>query len=205
MRLKGFFVSVATLGLMVGPAFVHGFIGNVAGAKTECTINGTAADDDLNGTTQDDVICGKAGSDAVNGLEGNDTIRGGQGDDGDGQSPCPRGTIVRGPGCFSPIQRGARVTHIIAFFGLNGNDGSDTIKGQADDDSIAGDDQNDHLAGGQGDDCLGADCGLAASTEAGNDTLKSRDEVSGNDYVDGGDDTDTCTIDAQDEVHNCEL
>jgi hypothetical protein len=28
--------------------------------------------------------------------------------------------------------------------------------------------------------------------------------VSGNDYVDGGDDTDTCRIDAQDTVLNCE-
>jgi Ca2+-binding RTX toxin-like protein len=190
---------------MVGPAFVHGFIGNVAGAKTECTISGTAADDDLNGTTQNDVICAKAGSDAVNGLEGNDTIRGGQGDDGTGQVPCAA-TIGRGPGCFGSIQRGARVTHIIAFFGLNGNDGSDTIKGQADDDSIAGDDQNDHLAGGQGDDCLGASCTIdpAVGTEPGNDVLKSRDNVSGNDYVDGGDNTDTCRIDAGDEVHNCE-
>ena len=151
------------------------------------------------------MICAKAGSDAVNGLEGNDTIRGGQGDDSTGQAPCHGGPSVRGPGCFSPIRRGSRVTHTIAFFGLNGNDGSDTIKGQADDDSIAGDDQNDKLMGGQGDDCLGADCGLSASSEAGNDTLKSRDHVSGNDYVDGGDNTDTCVIDAQDEVHNCEL
>jgi Ca2+-binding RTX toxin-like protein len=204
VRLRGIFVSVATLGLMVGPAFVHGFVGNVAGARTECTINGTAADDDLNGTTQDDVICGKAGSDAVNGLEGDDTIRGGQGDDGTGEVPCAA-TIGRGFGCFGSIQRGARVTHPIAFFGLNGNDGSDTIKGQADDDSIAGDDQNDRLVGGPGDDCLGANCGLGGSSEAGNDTLKSRDKVSGNDFVDGGDNTDTCVIDAQDEIHNCEL
>jgi len=54
VRLRGICVSVATLGLMVGPAFVHSFIGNVAGARTECTITGTAANDNLNGTTKDD-------------------------------------------------------------------------------------------------------------------------------------------------------
>jgi hypothetical protein len=42
-------------------------------------------------------------------------------------------------------------------------------------------------------------------TEQGNDTMKSRDKVSGNDYVDAGDGTDTCRIDAGDDVHSCEL
>ena len=35
--------------------------------------------------------------------------------------------------------------------------------------------------------------------------MKSRDKVSGNDYVDAGDGTDTCRIDAGDDVHSCEL
>src|SRR4051794_36658110 len=51
MRFRSIFVSVATVGLMVGPAFAHGVLSNVAGAKAECTITGTAADDGLNGTT----------------------------------------------------------------------------------------------------------------------------------------------------------
>src|SRR5438876_8832295 len=81
VRLRWIFVSVATVGLMVGPAFAHGVLSNVAGARAECTITGTAADDNLTGTTKDDVICTKAGSDDADGLEGNDIIRGGQGDD----------------------------------------------------------------------------------------------------------------------------
>src|SRR5436190_16617980 len=81
MRLRVIAVSVATVGLMVGPAFMNGIVSSVAGAKTECTIRGTAADDDLNGTTRADVICTRAGSDTASGLEGNDTIRLGQGDD----------------------------------------------------------------------------------------------------------------------------
>jgi hypothetical protein len=200
VRLRGIFVSVATLGLMVGPAFAHGVMGSVAGARAECTITGSAADDTLNGTTKDDVICSKAGSDSVNGLEGNDVIRAGQGDDGGGAQPCPF-TRNRGP------QICPTVMHLNSFLGLHGNEGSDVIKGQADDDSMEGDGQNDKLYGGQGTDCLGAQCVSNGSqyTEPGNDFLKSKDNVSGNDYVDGGDNTDTCRIDAGDDNFNCEL
>jgi Ca2+-binding RTX toxin-like protein len=201
VRLRGIVVSVATLGLTVGPAFAHGLVASVAGARAECTISGTAADDFLNGTTKDDVICSKAGSDVVNGEEGNDIIRAGQGDDGGGNPPCVDGDSRRGPQqCFG-------VRFVPIAFGLHGDDGSDVVKGQADDDSMEGDGQNDRLYGGQGADCLGADCASTVDgyTEPGNDFLKSRDHVSGNDYVDGGDNTNTCRIDAGDENHNCDL
>jgi Ca2+-binding RTX toxin-like protein len=186
------FVSLATAGLMVGPAFAHGVFSSVAGAKAECTITGTAANDDINGTTRDDVICTKAGQDTADGQEGNDVIRLGQGDDE-------------------------------GF----GGDGSDVLKGQADDErftghcefdggrreprggcgtggifvidtvGLTGNDQNDKVYGGQGDDDLtGAN---------GNDFLKSRDHVSGNDTVSGGPNTDTCVIDAGDGNGGCEL
>jgi Ca2+-binding RTX toxin-like protein len=202
--LRGVIVSVATVGLMVGPPFAHGVFSSVAGAKAECTITGTAADDNLNGTTRDDVICAKAGQDNVNGEEGNDVIRGGQGDDGGGGSPVPCALSRRqstDPSVCAKVSNGP-----VALFGLHGGDGSDVVKGQADDDSIEGDGQNDRLYGGQGADCLGADCARATDgyTEPGNDFLKSRDHVSGNDYVDGGDNTDRCVIDAGDEVHSCE-
>jgi Ca2+-binding RTX toxin-like protein len=96
---------------------------------------------------------------------------------------------------------------VSSFFGLNGDDGSDVIKGQADDDSIEGQGQNDKLYGGQGDDCLGSGCTsiLLPPYEPGNDFLKTKDNVSGNDYANGGDNTDTCRIDAGDEVYSCEL
>ncbi len=81
MRFRTIAVAVATTAMMVGPAFVHGALSSVAGAKKECTITGTAADDDLTGTTRDDVICTKAGQDFAEGGEGNDILRGGQGDD----------------------------------------------------------------------------------------------------------------------------
>jgi hypothetical protein len=56
MRFRTIAVALATTGMIVGPAIVHGVLGSAAGAKAECTISGTAADDDLNGTTRDDVI-----------------------------------------------------------------------------------------------------------------------------------------------------
>jgi Ca2+-binding RTX toxin-like protein len=147
MRLRAIAVSVATVGLMVGPAFAHGIL-SVAGARAECTITGTAADDTMNG---------------------NDEIRGGQGDDDE----------------------------------LEGDEGSDVVKGQQDDDEVEGADQNDRLYGGQGDDQVGDE----TDEEVGNDFLKSRDGVSGNDTVNPGPNTDTCRIDAGDTIVDgaCEL
>jgi hypothetical protein len=169
MRLRAIVVSVATAGLMVGPAFAHGVLNSVAGAAKDCTITGTAADDSLTGTTKDDVICSKAGSDTVDGREGNDTIRLGQGDDS---------------GC--------------------GEDGSDIVKGQQDDDVVEGEDQNDKLYGGQGDDNVGEN--FSGVGEGGNDFLKSRDNVSGNDTVYPDPGTDTCEIDAGDTISGtCDL
>jgi Ca2+-binding RTX toxin-like protein len=180
LKLRGIFVSVATVGLMVGPAFGHGMISSVARAAKDCTITGTAADDSLVGTTRADVICAKAGEDEAGGLEGNDILRMGQGDDD-----------------FS-----------------SGDDGSDVVKGQQDDDEVCGNDGNDKIYGGQGADdlggsnatgCYGGWNGDANTDEGGNDWLKSRDNVSGNDFVDGGENTDTCIIDSADTVFNCEL
>ena len=80
----------------------------------------------------------------------------------------------------------------------SGDDGSDIVKGQADDDSVSGGDQNDKVYGGQGDD-------NDVSGDDGNDLVKTRDNVSGNDTAAGGIGTDTCVIDAGDTVISCEL
>jgi Ca2+-binding RTX toxin-like protein len=190
LRLRTIFVSVATVGLMVGPAFANGILNSAAGAAKECTITGSAANDAINGTTRDDVICLKAGEDVANGREGNDVIKGGQGDDYNESNPD-----------LTDVPFGAPP----AFDGLRGNEGSDTVKGQGDDDDVAGNGQNDKLYGGQGDDYIGAATTGNASDEPGNDFLKSRDGVAGNDHIDGGDNTDTCVIDPGDIVANCEL
>jgi Ca2+-binding RTX toxin-like protein len=86
----------------------------------------------------------------------------------------------------------------------DGRDGSDVVKGQADDDYVRGQDQNDDLYGGQGADCVGQNCG-DPNDENGNDFIKTRDNVSGNDLARGGNNTDTCRVDAGDTVSSCEL
>jgi Ca2+-binding RTX toxin-like protein len=165
MMQRLFALGISAAMMLVGPAFLGG---STAGAREECTIRGTAADDILTGTTRDDVICGKAGSDDLVGGEGNDLIRGGTGDDES----------------------------------LDGEDGSDILKGQQDDDELDGGDQNDRMYGGQGADFVGADPADAGTEENapenGNDFLKSRDGVSGNDTVRPDPGTDTCVIDAGD-------
>lgn len=194
MKVRGGLVWAATVGMIVAPAFMSGVISSVAGAKAECTIRGTAADDNINGTTRADVICTRAGRDTADGLEGNDTIRLGQGDDegfgGDGSDVlkgqaddeervevCISSGPIRGPG---PRGDGdCKQGHLeVISHGLEGND------------------QNDRVLGGQGDDDLFGGNG--------DDFLKTRDHVSGNDSADGGSNTDRCRIDAGDQSVSCE-
>jgi Ca2+-binding RTX toxin-like protein len=81
MRLKLLAIATSAAAMLVAPAFAYGPLSTGAGARVECTIVGTAADDALNGTTRDDVMCGKAGQDDLVAGEGNDLVRGGTGDD----------------------------------------------------------------------------------------------------------------------------
>ncbi len=157
-----------------------------AGAKVECTIKGTAANDTLQGTTRDDVICGRAGQDELFGEEGNDYVLGGQGDDqlsGQNGSDRLKGgpddeiAMCRGSN-RQPRQCGGKRKDILTTGGIEGGN------------------QNDWMSGGQGDDDLFGDDG--------NDTLKTRDHVSANDSADGGPATDKCVIDAGDTTNSCE-
>ena len=159
-----------------------------AGAKVECTIKGTAANDTLQGTTRDDVICGRAGQDELFGEEGNDYVLGGQGDDqvsgqngSDRLKGCPDDELalchsgkVHPRRCPSASKR----KDIVTTGGIEGGN------------------QNDWMSGGQGDDDLFGDDG--------NDTLKTRDHVAANDEANGGPATDTCVIDAGDTANSCE-
>lgn len=86
MKSRSIAVTFTTAAMLVGPALAHGVLGAAAGAKAECTIVGTAADDYLHGTSRDDVICTRAGNDSETwGMEGKDILRLGTGNDtGDG-------------------------------------------------------------------------------------------------------------------------
>ena len=70
------------------------------------------------------------------------------------------------------------------------------------DDELGGSDATSNCYTGSNND---ANSGTTGTYETGNDLLKSRDNVSGNDTVDGGSNTDTCRIDAGDTVFSCEL
>jgi Ca2+-binding RTX toxin-like protein len=122
-NLRAVFVTATTAAMLVAPGFVHGMV-STAGARVECTIEGTAADDVMTGTTRDDVICTRAGDDSATGLEGNDTIKGGSGDEYGVCSGC-------GPG-------------------LEGNGGNDIIKGQSGEEDLYGGGGNDNLYTGRG-------------------------------------------------------
>jgi len=158
MRLRSIFVSVATVGLMVGPAFAHGVMGSAAGAAKDCTISGTAANDDLTGTTRADVICTRAGEDIATGLEGNDTIRLGQGDDeatGDDGSDIVRGQADDD----NEIQGNNQNDRVYGGQGdddLQGGDGNDFLKSR---DHVAG---NDSVNGSTGTDTCIIDPGDGA-------------------------------------------
>ena len=158
-------------------------------------VNAGAGDDVVDGGDGDDTILGLGGIDTLNGENGNDAIFGGQDDDiidggddddrllgneGDDTITSPSGTNV-----------------------LNGGFGNDTIVGGDDNDQVFGDadvtqNGDDILDGGLGQDTI---VGFA-----GDDTITATDgEV---DIVNGGPDTDTCTVDAgavADTVFNCEL
>ena len=58
--------------------------------------------------------------------------------------------------------------------------------------------------GGQGDDCVGQDCTVGDS-EAGNDFLKTKDNVSGNDIGDGGSNFGAALCSTRGLIGSCQL
>lgn len=104
-----------------------------------CTIIGSAANDNLRGTTGKDVICGFDGDDTIDGGKGSDTIDGGDGDD----------EIYGGNGNDE----------------INGGDDDDYIDGENGNDEISGGDDDDGIIGGPGDDDLNGDGGTPGDIE----------------------------------------
>jgi Ca2+-binding RTX toxin-like protein len=139
---------------------------------------GARAECTITGTAADDVLNGTTRDDVICGRAGADDLTGGEGND-----------LIRG-GTGDDQS-------------LDGEDGSDTLRGQQDDDELDGGDQNDRMYGGQGADVIGSDeTGTGADApENGNDFLKSRDNVSGNDTLNPDPGTDTCEIDSGDIIN----
>ena len=139
---------------------------------------GTTGVDTLTGTAGVDVICGLGGDDVIKGAGGEDIVIGGRGDDRiHGGNDADR--IRSGPGQDRSI--GGAGTDFLA-----GGAGNDLLAGAAGDDRVVGDTGNDVLRGGGGDDYLG-----------------SRDDVGGNDRLNGGIGRNTCEPDDGDILLNC--
>jgi Ca2+-binding RTX toxin-like protein len=86
-----------------------------------------------------------------------------------------------------------------------GGDGNDTYYGNVQSDYFDGGAGNDTFFGrGGADQAIGGDGADVLNGDSGSDTLQASDGVSGNDTVDGGPDTDSCTFDTGDIVLNCE-
>ena len=95
-----------------------------AGAKTKCTIVGTAKRDRITGTAKRDVICGLGGNDVIRSRGGNDLVLGGTGSD----------SLIAAAGRDQ----------------LRGNSGNDRLSGGSGNDSLFGDGGRDRLSGGPG-------------------------------------------------------
>lgn len=201
-----------------------------AGADVICA---GAGDDRVSGLGGDDVLIGGDGDDTLLGGDGHDLLQGGWGADvldagadsgrseggqgGDrfvmGAAPDGAHQVVGGPGhdVADYASRTAPVTVTLDGLGGDGSVGEgdavgapspwntspdvEEVRGGSGDDVLTGSPWRDALVGGLGADLLR---GLGDS-----DTLRGTDGVEGNDRLDGGDGTDTCTADPLDALTSC--
>lgn len=159
-------------------------LGTIAGFQRLTSVEGvlgTAGNDVINGSRGHDVIDGKGGNDQINGSCGDDTLLGGVGDD----------TIYGGADCL-----------VIGLPVVAG--GNDTLDGGADDDKLYGGNGNDVLTDKIDQIFAGELDADQLFGEDGNDTIDADDGIIGNDKVDGGNDTDSCTLNLNDLRTSCE-
>ncbi|MGP3928340.1 calcium-binding protein [Streptomyces sp. 8N616] len=160
-----------------------------AGTTTELVVNAGDQNDSVSsslpslGTTLvggggDDSLYGGSANDTLEGNEGSDFLSGGAGND----------TLTAGTGADR-------------VFGGSGND---SIEGNGGTDLINANTGNDVVSGGSGADQIVAGAGTDfADGGNGRDTINAVDNVSGNDYLEGGADVDDCTADLGDSLTGC--
>jgi len=206
---------------------------DLVGTRRADVICAGAGDDRVSGLGGDDVLIGGEGDDTLLGGDGHDLLQGGWGADvldngadsgraeggqGDdrfvtGADPDGAHQLVGGPG-HDVADYGARTGPVTVTLDGVGGDGAagegdsvgmvlplsaridvEEVLGGAGDDVLTGSPWQDVLVGGAGADLLrGGD---------GQDTLRGTDEVEGNDQLDGGAGSDTCTADPGDAMSSC--
>jgi Ca2+-binding RTX toxin-like protein len=187
-------------------------IPQVTGGQNNDTMTGDTGTAFFFGGPGNDTLDGGSGTDVMDGGAGNDTLLGGP---GPVSGVVDNDLIVGGVGTDT-VRYAGRVVPVTVNLTLGTGDGAagenDTVKDTVENvvggnagDTLIGSTLANRLSGGDGIDRLvgglGADQLLG---ENGNDTLDGVDNLSGNDQVNGGQNTDTCTADVGDTVVNCE-
>ena len=225
-------VAVLAGGVPNAPAGSYNCFGEaptIVGTPGDDTLIGTDGPDLICGGKGDDgefspsrggieaALWGGPGVDKISGGPGNDEINGGEFSRLDSDSGS--GDFLYGKGGDDHICDNA-------CFGNNDqttDSGDDQIFGGGGNDILGSTGGNDLQSGGRGNDRLGVQlwqcdetsCGqeevdtvdTGADTYlggAGDDAIMASDGAEGNDVVNGGDDIDNCTADAQDIIFNCE-
>jgi hypothetical protein len=193
--------------------------GNSAGEVLE----GTPGDDVICGGGGDDTIKGLAGNDILRGeTGGGDKLLGGEGDDqldggignndmasyfdstaaitaslADGSATGEGSDVLTGIEGLIGSDKNDSLTGSVGANVLSGRRGVDNVWGLEEADNLIGGGHADTLHGGLGNDFVVGNGGPDnLFGEEGDDALNSKDNVSGNDSLDGGDDAASCKTDA---------
>lgn len=209
-------VMGATVLLVSGVALAATIIGTegpdlLSGTGAKDLIKGLGGGDKINGKGKGDELQGNEGFDFVCGENGSDTSYGGAGEDklseydisqcaltippdGDGYT----GADTQFGGEGADFLEGARGPDT-EFGGPNPDDDEDDLYGDTGGDELHGGLGPDYMEGEQGSDQMFGD--------AGDDYLDAADEetVDTPDVVNGGDGIDTCIVNPNDTVSNCEI
>ena len=183
----------------------------ITGTPGDDVICGGGGNDTIKGLEGNDVLKGEGGADQLYGGAGNDALDGGIGTDGanfSGASAAVSASLVEnvatgeGSDTLAGIENltGSNYNDTLTGSGanntLNGTNGADTLSGQDAADKLTGGAGNDALHGQAGNDSVvgsgGADDLFGDEDD---DTLNAKDNVNGNDRLDGGTGTDVCTPD----------
>jgi Ca2+-binding RTX toxin-like protein len=177
------------------------------GMSIECTLVGTSASETLTGTAGPDDICGRGGNDTIKGLGGDDVLKGEDGNDkllgrvGDDTLDGGTGTDTASYSASLTAVSASLATNsstgegsdtFVGVEKLLGSSKADTLIGSATNNTLTGGGGNDTERGGAGNDkVVGSGGADFLYGEDGADTVNSKDNVNGNDTLDGGAATDT--------------
>ena len=171
-------------------------------------LTGGAAGDQLTGGAGNDILNGGLGSDQLTGDTGDDQLNGGKGDETFALGSDPGAdTVSGGPGTDTADYSGAASGVTVSLDGL-ANDGlpgeGDNVGPAGDIERLVGSPWDDQLTGSPNADTLvGGDGQDEIFAMGGDDTIDAVDHLK--DIIDGGDGTDTASIDRYDSVANVEV